>query len=160
MRDKILLPSGAVAELAEYKNQEISDYRNNPLIEALPALMDKMEVIDKLTVYPMISDEEKLLKPHLRFHIIQRLFSYFQPLSIHIELEGKISRLLRQGYLARNPFSPNYVKRINEEHKALNISGEISCNGLFRSTASSFTIIGCSGVGKTTSVNRVLSNIP
>lgn len=160
MKDKIVLPSGALAELAEYKNQEISDYRNNPLIEALPPLMDKIEVIDKLTVYPIILEEEKLLKPHLRFHIIQRLFSYFQPLSIHIELEAKISRLLRQGYLARNPFSPNYVKRINEEHKALNNNGEICCNELFRSTASSFTIIGSSGIGKTSSVNRVLSNIP
>ena len=160
MGDKIVLPSGVLAELAEYKYQEISDYRNNPLIEALPLIMDKMEVIDRLTVYPTISEEEKFLKPHLRFHIIQRLFSYFQPLSITIELEAKISRLLRQGYLARNPFNPNFVKSVNAEHLALSNNVEICCNELFRSTASSFTIIGNSGMGKTSSVNRVLSNIP
>lgn len=122
--------------------------------------MDKMEVIDKIAVYPSFSEGERLLKPHLRYHIIQRLFSYFQPLSIHLELESKISRLLRQGYIPRNPYNPNLVKNIYEQHKAISNNTEINHSEWFRSTASSFTIIGTSGVGKTTSLNKTLSLLP
>lgn len=160
MGEKVMLPSGTIAELAEYKEQMIDEYRNNPLIEALPQIMDKIEVIDKIAVYPSFSEGERLLKPHLRYHIIQRLFSYFQPLSIHLELESKISRLLRQGYIPRNPYSPNLVKNIYEQHKAISNNTEINQSEYFRSTASSFTILGTSGVGKTTSLNKILSLLP
>jgi hypothetical protein len=160
MAKKVVLPSGTIAELAEYKEQEIEEYRNNPLIEALPPIMDKLEVIDKISVYPSFSESERLLKPHLRYHIIQRLFSYFQPLSIHLDLENKISRLIRQGYIPRNPYNPSLVKNIYEQHKALSTNIDVNCSEYFRSTASSFTILGTSGVGKTTSLNRILSTIP
>ena len=160
MSEKIVLSSGAIAQLAEYKEQEIEEYKNNPLIEALPPIMDKIEAIDKIALYPAFSESERLLKPHLRYHIIQRLFSYFQPLSIHLELESKISRLLRQGYIPRNPYSPNLVRNIYEQHQALYNNKEINSSEYFRSTASSFTMIGTSGVGKTTSLNRILSNLP
>ncbi|MTK10635.1 MAG: ATP-binding protein [Clostridiaceae bacterium] len=160
MAKNIELPSGIIAEVAEYKYQEIEEYRNNPFIEALPPIMDKIEAIDKISVYPPFSEDERFLKSHLRYHIIQRLFSFFQPLSIHLELESKISRLLRQGYLARNPYNPNYIRSINKQRKSLYNNVEINCNENFRSTASSFTIVGTSGVGKTTSLNRVLSALP
>lgn len=47
--------------------------------------------------------------PHLHSIVAQfidmvayRLFQIFQPLPVHLDMESRISRVLRQGYLARN----------------------------------------------------------
>jgi hypothetical protein len=157
---KVILPSGIEAQIATYKEQDIEEYKGNPFIEALPDIMDKLEVVENLAVYPPYSENERNLKPHLKYHIVQRLFRYFQPLAIHIDLESRISRVIRQGYLARNPFSKEFVNSINDGHKAILNNEELSNNQYFRSTASGFTIIGASGMGKTTSINRILATIP
>ena len=157
---KMLFPNGTEAEIAEYKEQIIPDYRGNPLIEALPPIMDRIEVIDKLAVYPAYSESERMLEAHYRYHCIQRLFQYFQPLSVTLELESKISRIIRGGYLCRNPYNPEFIRTINEEYKSITANGDINNTQLFNSTASSFTIIGCSGIGKSSSINRILSTYP
>lgn len=110
MNSKVQIPSGAIGKIAEYKEQIIEDYRDNPFIEALPNILNKEEVIYKLTSYPTFNESERLLEGHYRYHIVQRLFQYFQPLSIHIDLESRISRMIRQGYLSRNPFNAEYKK--------------------------------------------------
>ncbi|WP_102398907.1 ATP-binding protein [Haloimpatiens massiliensis] len=157
----ILIPYGGEAVEAEYKEQMIMDYRGNPLIEALPHILSKEEVIEKLLLYPPYSSKEKLLEPHYRVHVVQRLFQCFQPLGIHIDLESRISRVIRQGYLARNPFKPEFVSSLNEGYDMIqNVNKDLSSNKLFRTTASGFTIIGVSGMGKTTAINRVLSIMP
>lgn len=64
-------------EEAEYKEQVIQEYRNNPFIEALPIINDKKEVIEKLSNYPAFNENERVLDSQYRFHIVQRLFQFF-----------------------------------------------------------------------------------
>lgn len=157
----MLIPYGGEGVAAEYKEQFIAEYKGNPLIEALPQILSKEEVIEKLLLYPPYSSKEKLLEPHYRVHVVQRLFQCFQPLGIHIDLESRISRIIRQGYLARNPFKPEFVSSLNEGYDMVhNLNKDLSSNKFFRTTASGFTIIGVSGMGKTTAINRVLSITP
>lgn len=161
MNNKIQIPSGAIGEIVEYKEQVIEDYRNNPFIEALPIILSKEEVIYKLTNYPPFNENERLLEGHYRYHIIQRLFQYFQPLSIHIDLESRISRMIRQGYLSRNPFDAEYKKGFHEgyemiQSKSLELTGTQSITP----TSYGFTIIGVSGMGKSISVGKILSLYP
>ncbi len=161
MKNKIKIPSGGIGEVADYKEQIIEDYRDNPFIEALPEILTKEEVIHKLTSYPPFNEEERHLDVHYRYHIVQRLFQYFQPLSIHIDLESRISRMIRQGYLARNPFNTEYKKGLHDgyemiQKKSLELTGTQGVT----TTAYGFTIIGASGMGKSLSIGKILSLYP
>ncbi|SMP72002.1 ATP-binding protein [Anoxynatronum buryatiense] len=148
-----------MTESAHYKEQIIVEYRGNPFIEALPVIYDVGEVIEKLTEYPTFEEEEKILPPHLKVHSIQRIFNYFQPLPMHIDLESRISRLIRQGYVWRNPFSPYYIKQMNDNCEIQNYYGDIFADNN-RTTGSGLTIIGVSGLGKSTAINRIMSLYP
>ncbi len=142
---------------AEYKEQVIYDYKDNPMIEALPDLIDDESVIDILSEYPYFNKEETKLDKIYRCHLVQRIFQYFQPLGIHLDLYNKFSIILRQGYISRNPITLAYVQRFNEGYKQiLNNDYELK----FKNNASGFTIVGVSGMGKTTTVNRILCSIP
>ncbi len=143
---------------AEYKEQVINEYKDNAFIEALPPIYSIEEIIERLCVYPKIDENEKNLEAQYRFHIVQRLFYYFQPLYSHVDLENRISRIIRQGYVARNPFSRDYAISFKEGYKMIdNMNMDLNCSSNFRTTASAFTLIGVSGLGKTTAINRILS---
>ena len=81
-------------EKAVYKEQKISDYAGNPLIEALPPILESEdEVIDAFYNFPYISDEEKRLSPRLKSHLLWRVKSFLQPLPAHIRLESIVSKV-------------------------------------------------------------------
>lgn len=158
---RIIIHNGAEAVEAEYKKQVIDEYNGNPFIEALPNILSSEEVVDKLVIYPKYNKEERNLENQYRIHLTQRLFQCFQPLMIHLDLESRISRVIRQGYLARNPFRQEYSAAFHDENSRVNALGfELSSNSVFRTTASGFSIVGVSGMGKTTAINRVLSMYP
>jgi hypothetical protein len=113
------VPNGGIAEIANCKEQALAEYRDNPLIEALPPSMTHDEFVTAVTEYPAFDNSEKDLDASLRLHCVERVLNYFQPLSKHIELEQKISRIIRQGYLERNPLGPMYAARIRQINKSL-----------------------------------------
>ena len=161
MANRILIPNGGEAVEAEYKEQVIEEYGDNPFVEALPPILNELEAVEKLAVYPSFDPQERMLDKQYRIHLVQRLFQCFQPLMIHLDLESRISRVIRQGYLARNPFKPAYAQSLQEGHsEILGLRRELNSNSVFRTTAAGFTIIGVSGMGKTTAINRVLSLYP
>lgn len=161
MSKYIFIPNGGEAVEAEYIEQMIEEYKGNPFIEALPPIYSKDEVVDKLIVYPIYNSKERMLDSHLRVHMVQRLFQYFQPLQVHLDLESRISRVIRQGYLARNPFRPEYAASLQDGYRMIqNLNLDLCSNKRFRTTAAGFTIIGVSGMGKTTAVNRILATMP
>ncbi|WP_067625006.1 ATP-binding protein [Alicyclobacillus acidiphilus] len=162
MTNKVLIPNGCEAVVAEYRDQDVVDYRYNPFIEALPPILSQEEVIDHLAVYPPFDPQtERQLETHIRFHLVQRLFQYFQPLGVHLDLESRISRLIRQGYVYRNPIQPGFLEQIDGgQERMRNRTVELSRNQAFRSTQSALTIIGPSGLGKSTAINRILSLYP
>ncbi|PFR25358.1 AAA family ATPase [Bacillus cereus] len=146
---------------AIYTEQCIEDFKGNPLIEALPPILTEMDVIEKLSTYPIYNEKELELDARYRFHCVQRLKRYFQPLPVHLELEEKFSRAIRQGYLARNPLHRNHVKALNEGHHLIQ-SGEYILNyqSSMKTSSYGFSFIGISGMGKTTTMNRILNLYP
>lgn len=157
--ETVIIPNGLQAEVACYKEQVIKDYRNNPLIEALPALQSPDTIIEKLAYYPEYDPVERNLESYYRVHIINRLLEVFQPLPMTIELESRISRILRQGYISRNPFSPQLANGFREGYSLIH-NLTMSTNGVSNQSAYGFTLIGTSGLGKTTSLNRTLALYP
>lgn len=157
----VIINNGTEAFEAVYKGQVISEYRDNPFIEALPPIYSIEEVIERLAVYPNIDEKERNFEAKFKFHIVQRLFTYFQPLNLHVDLENRMSRLIRQGYIARNPFKKEYAESFQDGYKMIkNMNLELNCCSNFRTTASAFTLIGVSGLGKSTAINRILSMYP
>ncbi|BDG30460.1 ATP-binding protein [Parageobacillus thermoglucosidasius] len=146
---------------ANYSESVISDYFGNPLIEALPPILSVNEVIEALSVFPEYDAKERHFSQEHRFHCIQRLFRYFQPFERHIELEQKLSRIIRQGYISRNPLSKNNAVFMNQSYNALKQGKILQTTSMdYKKYTTGFTIIGYSGIGKTTSIERVLSLYP
>ncbi|MEH7355406.1 ATP-binding protein [Neobacillus drentensis] len=145
------------AEVANYKQQQVVDFKGNPLIEALPDILSPEEAFDALSYYPDYDEQERFLPSHIRYHAIPRLNRFFQPVMQHLDLEQRFSRLLRHGYISRNPFTPCFNKSLSIGHQQLH---GLETKNDIRSTASSMTLMGFSGIGKTTAIERVLSLYP
>lgn len=161
MSKEIILQSGIVAQRAIYKEQLIEEFKGNPLIESLPNLISKDEIVKQLVFKPNIKKQELALPKELKTTILSRIYKTFQPLPIHLEIWDMINSLIRQGYTQRNPFNPNYRKYINSVGKDIvNKNYKLSTNENFLMTSKCGLIIGVSGMGKTTTVHRVLESIP
>jgi len=143
-----------------YKEQIVSDYRGNPLIEALPPIWSGTEVVDMLSRNDGHHDGERQLDSQYRLHCVRRLFRYFQPLEQHIDIEQRFSGCIRQGYLHRNPLAREYAAALAQGHRTIASQGTYENLEAFRPTAAGFTIIGISGVGKTSAVSNVLALYP
>jgi hypothetical protein len=161
MTNKIFLDNGMEAYVASYNEFPLEEYNSNPFIQALPPLLDKQTIIKKLMLPISFKAEERSLDSSYRLHMVQRLYKLFQPLPIHIDIWNMVFSLLYQGYIARNPFDKDYRRYINRTGKQIiNRTYDINSRANFRTTASCATLIGYSGMGKTTTINRILSNIP
>lgn len=94
-------------------------------------------------------------------HYIQRLARYFDPLTRHLSLEQRIGMLIRQGYVGRNPLTTDYVRRLRNNHeRALHRDLERDPLHPVTTTATGFSLIGASGLGKTRSVDSILRLYP
>ncbi len=141
--------------IAEYQGSPLIDFKGNPLIEALPPILTENEVIRRIRYRPHFCESERELEPSLRMHCVQRLVDFVEPLPIHLEVEQMLSRMIRHGYKARNPFNQEYVKLLRQKNLL-----ETERPPLIKSTASSFAFIGISGIGKSTTIDRLLTMYP
>ncbi len=151
-------PHGIFA-VAQYGDPGLEEYRNNPLISTLPAIMEQPQVVTKLRTLPKIDDSEINLRKGVRVHAIARILNdFFQPLSIHIQLETKLSLLIRQGYLGRNPASGTFYTHLQNGYERI-VQQDLEATQTYRadSTATSLSLFGCSGCGKTTALNRIFN---
>ncbi len=144
---------------ASYQEQELASYQGNPFIEALPPIMTEDEVMEALARDPPYDDAERHLPSHLRLHAIQNALQCFAPLPIHLDLEQRFSRMIRAGYQMRNPLQRTFWRNLDENCKKLNLSTTVVSNTA-HSIPLGFTIIGFPGVGKSTSVEAILSLYP
>ncbi|MFE8698293.1 ATP-binding protein [Cytobacillus sp. FJAT-53684] len=161
MNNLFFLQNGMEAVEAEYHQFPLEEYNSNPLIQALPPLMDKESIIKKLKSPISFKEEERNMDSAYRLHMIYRLYKLYQPMPIHLNIWKTIFTLIYQGYIARNPFDKEYRRYINQTgKKIINRTFDINTRADFRTTASCATLIGYSGIGKTSCVSRVISNIP
>lgn len=104
-------------EKANYKEQALSEYTNNPFIETLPSIFSEDEVLERFMVTPRISNQDKLSESNIRYHVLKRVRNFIQPLPIHFEVERRLSTLIRRGYLARNPLDVTFLERVRVLHE-------------------------------------------
>ena len=154
-------------EMAVYRDQPVPLYRGNPLIEALPPIWMMQETTRLLGYYPEYDEQQRGLPPEVRLHLILNAVQFFEPLPIHLDLEQRFSRMIRMGYQARNPIQRGFwhdmhqrVQSLGVPNAALSNPGSNGSPTRQRSTAMGFTMLGLSGVGKSTAVEAILSLYP
>ncbi|MFJ1472597.1 hypothetical protein [Massilia orientalis] len=86
-----------------YAEQNIAEYRDNPLIESLPPILTEKEAARAMILRPQIQPEERAMSTEERWHLLARLKYVVIPRLIFYDVERTISRLLRAGYVVRNP---------------------------------------------------------
>lgn len=146
---------------ADYQDPLLEDYRGNPLLEALPPIWDDESVVSQLVSMPIFNASERQLPVHLRMHCVQRISrNFFQPLSRHLELQSSISRLIRDGYVGRNSLTPNYAFRARKDAYELIMKGNTSGYPVNTPTSAGFALVGISGIGKSSSLLRILQMYP
>lgn len=140
---------------AEYTPSPLFEYQGNPLIEALPPIMSEVDALQAMLHFPPpVTDGERLLDKSVRLHGTDRLRSVVHPLMVHLELESEFSALIRSGYVKRNPFSVDVVRHLHS------ISTNERLSGSFTSSASTFSLVGLSGVGKSTALDSITKSYP
>lgn len=148
---------------AEYSPQVISSYNDNPFIEALPPIFEEEYVASKISRYPNHNEEQRKLGRQTRLHLVQEISDYVEPLPSHLLVEQRLSRLIRHGYKARNPFAPEFMRQFHIGFKDILEAG-VDDSGAnlagVRSTAAGFAILGVSGQGKTTAIESSLLLYP
>lgn len=145
---------GEVSVQAWYEASPVLEYAGNPLIEALPPIWSEEDAAERLAEIPPMLDEERSLPKEIRLHCINRLSHLIQPLPIHLELEAAISSVLRGGYVGRNPMDAKTVRHLHA------LTARNTSFSTFNSTASTFSLVGLSGMGKTTALKSVLRLYP
>ncbi|GAB3464472.1 hypothetical protein GCM10027321_28380 [Massilia terrae] len=139
---------------AKYTESPVAEYCGNPLIEAMPAILSEAEAAVRIGMYPPLPESERDLPGEVRLHCTNRLTHLIQPLAIHLELESSISSILRSGYVGRNP-----MDGITWQHLHA-LSAQRTPAPKFNSTASTFSLVGLSGIGKSTALDAVLRLYP
>ena len=139
----------------------LPEYEDNPFIASLPPLRSQQQLHDALAARPSYHTQERGYDATLRKHCIMRLGRYFEPLERQIKLADRFGMLIRQGYIGRNPLTHDYIRHLQNgaervETKSLTIPTRHSVEN----TANSFSLIGCSGIGKSKAIEKVLHQYP
>lgn len=129
-------------------------YDNNPFIEALPPMLSGKDLIRALAVIPPYSDSDRDRSTGERLQLLSSLYEFYQPLSMTIDLYCEIYTAMQHCY---GQYS------IQSEAAAMqNGYSLMHGNALAASVGggNSFSVIGVSGLGKSTALQRVLSLFP
>ena len=145
------IPNGTRAAIAKYRNFKQKEYNNNPMIQTLPPIFSQERVIELVAKYPDFDITERQLEAEERFHFIERLSRYFDPITKTIDLQQTISVLLMSGYIGRNIIQPEYAKRSIEIYDSIKAKDGHHLEDYVTTrpaptTASGLTIIGESGL--------------
>ena len=145
---------------AAYRTAELEEFRSNPLIESLPPPFEPEEAISKLMIRPPYSESERLCTVSHRQLLTQRITRLHQPTEREVDVFGRIDRCLRWGYADRNPLSASYAAQLASGRNITVSDGSLNYDGGYHPHTYGFSILGISGIGKTTTVESILSLYP
>lgn len=142
---------------AVYRDPGLACYRGNPFIEALPPLLKEEQVIRLLQFTPGYKESYRELPLEYRLHLITDAVRFIQPLSMYFRLEQCFSRMIRSGYVGRNLFASGFQSLYRQLQAARDEPIGLPPPTV---TTRGCSIVGHSGAGKSTAVNRILSMYP
>lgn len=145
---------------AIYTPQRVPHYRDNPLIEALPPALNDDELLESLFCVPEFSLEQRSWTKSERLQMIAQLSSFMVPMDRHIQLAHSIDTLMRQGYIGRAPRSAASQLVFTKLYQNLKAGKTFQSSEVPLKAQLSAALIGLSGMGKTTTIRRILLRFP
>lgn len=146
--------------IAKRTQQRIPQFRGNPLIEALPPSMSDEELMEALLYRPEYDPEQRLWPTHERFQLLGSLTNFMVPLLRHVELARALDSMLRNGYVGRVPYTAEHTAIFQSIYEMQKDGRSFRQTANTRSPQLSTSLIGISGMGKTTTVTRWLAHVP
>ena len=134
---------------------------DNRLIKVLPELWDKKKVKEILEEdNPVILHSLQLTQKE-KLHALLDIKRVFIVLNKHFELEEKISIIIRDGYVNRNPDNGMLNKHIINGHYRI-VKKDLHTFKFKEAVSSAicFALIGASGIGKSAFVEKILMKYP
>lgn len=136
-------------------------FRGNPVIEVLDTALSVEDMLNNLKLSIPFDKTERLLPSYIRRECLSGLYQFFQPWGVHLEMYEKFTRAIKSGYINRNPLAPEFTKDLNGISSCVrNRDSNFSTFSATNTGATGFSVIGYSGIGKTSLINRVLANYP
>ena len=137
---------------AEYTTSLL--YPGNPYVEALPPMLAGQELIQALASVPPYSTSDRDRSTGERLQLLSALYEFYQPLTMTLDLYCEVYNAMQHCYGQYTPqreaaaFQQGYAA-MQGKAVAASIGG-----------GNSFSVVGVSGLGKSTALQRVLSLFP
>jgi hypothetical protein len=144
--------------IAQYLPQEVSQFRDNPLNEALPHTLTPGEITEYLLQLPTYSDKDCELSQVARLQMTETAREFFVPNGKHLTVYYAITNMIRRGYIRRNPILWEYWKQVHQSIESFLKS--IKEKPFPNSRARGLAIVGSGGTGKSTTVEKILQSLP
>lgn len=146
--------------IARYSGQRIPQYQGNPLIEALPPSLDDEALIEALTLAPVFDPGQRNWDAQDRLQMLGTLSGFMVPLQRHVELARALDAMLRTGYVGRAPRTAEHARVFQAIYEKQKAGTAFRQTPTTLSSQLSASLIGLSGMGKTSTVKRWLSHMP
>ena len=132
---------------------------DNPFVRHLDACLSDNDLAERLTYFPLQGFDIWALSTEARLDILDRMqLEMFEPTTTSLQIATCLFRLIRRGYLPRNPEHPD-VRR--KTMAVASFSGqEISKLPWFPTYALGMRVSGETGTGKSYEVCRALNLLP
>lgn len=140
---------------AVYSPQLIARFQGNPLIEALPSLPTEEQLLQVLSKRPDFSPEQREWPTSERLNQVMSLGDFSVPLARHIQLAYTLDSMIRQGYVSRAPRTPAHIQLLQKIYKNQKAGVAFTSSTGAKAAALSTSLVGVSGMGKTTTLHRL-----
>lgn len=147
--------------IAQYTTSTIDDHRGNPLIEALPVIKNDQQWLEQLLSLAAFDPSERHHDAYLRGYMVARLKDIFIPSDRHHALARRLDQVIRAGYRTRNPRSPEWKAKVHDLFAKAQAQG-VAIRQVFGEARQicSYSVIGLSGMGKSTTTESILAAYP
>lgn len=146
--------------VAKYTPARLPRHKDNPLIEALPPVLEEEDILAKLSKKPQFEVAQRDWPTAERIEALETLMNFRVPLHRHVEMSSTLTSMIRNGYVGRAPRTAEHARRYqaiyesgfpgtHEDHSLLETAGQ-----------SSTLLIGLSGMGKTSFIKHWCSQMP
>jgi|SRR5665213_301056 len=151
---------------AEYIDQTVPAYAGNPLIEALPAIRSRAETGRLIVRNLYYETTHRDLDTETRRHLVAQIPTFFAPIGVHLDLSERLEVMIRLGYQGRSPQSGAFQSSMADRWVDLSAHTSQSHDPTTKplrcalNSATSMSIIGPSGIGKSSLLEALLDLYP
>lgn len=145
---------------AKYREERLPMYCDNPLVRALPPLIPNKDVLDSLKLRPKFEPCQLELSAEERYAMLPQLQNFLVPMSCHLGLVRAMDNMLRAGYVGRAPNTPEHSEMFQKLYEMQQAGMRFSQVASSRVPQLSTSLIGVSGMGKTSTIERWAAMFP